>query len=130
MERRGLAAADQVRSEARGRRDRRREAEVEHAEVVLRLLLPSDEDAAEAVHPTVRALDDPAPGLEARAAAQRLGLLAACADVRGVAELVEQLVDLGVVVALVETHPLALARPRLGPLHRDALDRLARPLAV
>ncbi len=36
--------------------------ELHQAEVVVRLLLPADEQAAEAVEPGVGDLDDPAPG--------------------------------------------------------------------
>src|SRR5882672_11337153 len=38
--------------------------EVQEREVVLRLLLPTHQDAAEAVHPRVRPLHDPTPRLE------------------------------------------------------------------
>ena len=40
--------------------------EVEHAEVVLHLLLPADQDPAEPVHPAVCPLHHPAPGLVPR----------------------------------------------------------------
>jgi hypothetical protein len=70
--------------------------------VVVGLLAPADEQAAEAVEPGVGALDDPAAGAEAGVAFELFLLLAAGADVAGEAELVEELVDLRVVVALVE----------------------------
>lgn len=75
--------------------------EVEHGKVVLALLLPADQDAAEAVEPGVGALDDPAAGAEAGLVFERLRLLAAGVDVGGEAELGYELVDLGIVVALV-----------------------------
>ena len=52
------------------------------------------------------ALDDPAASAEAGLAFDRLRFFAAAADVRGEAELVGELVDLGVVVAAVEAEPL------------------------
>jgi hypothetical protein len=71
----------------------------------------------------VRAFDDPAAGAEAGLALERLRLLAAAADVGGEAELGAELVDLGIVVALVQAEPLRPLRPRLGPGDRDRLDR-------
>lgn len=76
------------------------------------------------------ALDDPAARPVAGLALELLGLLAAGADVRGEAELLGELVDLGVVVALVQAEPLWLLRGRLGPLDRDRLDRGAGELEV
>ena len=49
---------------------------------------------------------------------------------RGERELLEQLVDLGVVVALVEADPLRQFGRRLGPGDRDRLDRGAAELEV
>ena len=51
--------------------------EVQHRQVVLRLLLPANQDASEAIHPGVRALNDPASRLEARLLLDQLGFFAA-----------------------------------------------------
>ena len=50
---------------------------MQHAEIVLALLLPADEDPAEAVEPTVRSFDDPASGSVAHLSRQQLGLFTA-----------------------------------------------------
>ena len=96
---------------------------MEHREVGVGAFLPAGEDAAEAVEPGVGALDDPAAGAEAGLAFDCLRLLAAAADVGGEAELVGELVYLGVVVAAVEAEPLRLLRCRRGSLDRDRLER-------
>jgi hypothetical protein len=103
---------------------------VEHGEVVLGLLLPADEDPAEAIQPGVGALDDPAAGAEAGLVRERSGFLAAGADVGSEAELGEELSDFVVVVALVEAEVLRRLGRRLGPLDRDALERQADELVV
>ena len=103
---------------------------MEHGEVGVGAFLPAGEDAAEAVEPGVGALDDPAAGAEAGLALELLRLLAAGADVGGEAELGGELVDLGIVVALVQAEPLRLLRCRLGPLEWDRLDRGAGKLEV
>ncbi len=103
---------------------------MEHREVGVGAFLPAGEDAAEAVEPGVGAFDDPAAGAEAGLALDRLGFLAAAADVGGKAELRGEFVYLGVVVALVDAQPLRLLRGRLGPLNRDRLDRGAAQLEV
>jgi hypothetical protein len=88
------------------------------------------EDAAEAVEPGVGALDDPAACAEAGLALDRLRLLMAAADVGGERELLGELADLLVVVGGVEAEPLRDLRRRLGPLDRDALERVAGELVV
>jgi hypothetical protein len=103
---------------------------VEHGEVGVGSFLPADEDAAEAMEPGVGALDDPAAGAEAGLALERLGFLAAAADVRGEGELRAELAHFVVVVALVEAESLRLLGRRLRPLDRDRLDRGAGELEV
>ena len=60
----------------------------------------------------------------------RLRLFAATADVCGERELLRERIHLRVVVALVEAESLRPLRSRLGPLDRDALDRVAGELEV
>jgi hypothetical protein len=98
--------------------------------VIVGFLRPADEEAAEAVEPGVGALDDPAAGAEAGLALERLRFLAAGADVRGEAELVDERAHLVVVVALVQAEPLRPLRSGLRPLDRDRLDRLSDQLEV
>src|SRR5712692_3838133 len=96
---------------------------MKHREVGVGPLLPADEDAAEAMQPGMRPLDDPAPCPEAHLALDRLRLLAAGADVGGEAKLGGELAHFGVVVAAVEAEALRTACRRLGSLDRDRLER-------
>src|SRR4051812_29446357 len=103
---------------------------MQHAEVVLDLLLPTDQNPAESIHPAVGPLYHPATGLEPRLPLQRLRLLASGPYMRREAELPNQLPGVVVVVTLVQTHPLRLLLRRLGTLHRDALQRRLHQLLV
>ena len=103
---------------------------MEHREVGVGAFLPAGEDATEAIQPRVGAFDDPAAGAEAGLAFDCLRLLAAAADMRCEAELVGELVDLGIVVAAVEAEPLRRLRCRCGSLDRDRFDRGASELEV
>jgi len=103
---------------------------VEHCEVGVGAFLPAGEDAAEAVEPGVGAFDDPAAGAEAGLALDRLCFGAAAADVGGERELLGEFADLLVVVSGVEAESLRKLRRRLGPLDRDALERVAGELVV
>jgi hypothetical protein len=76
--------------------------ELEQGAVVAWFLRPADQEAAEAVEPGVGALDHPAAGAVAGLALEQRLLLAAGADVAAEAEFGEQVVHLGVVVALVQ----------------------------
>ena len=62
---------------------------MEHGEVGVGAFLPTGEDAAEAIHPGVGALYDPAAGAEAGLVLDRFCFFAAAADVGGEPELVE-----------------------------------------
>jgi len=103
---------------------------VEHGEVGVGAFLPAGEDAAEAMQPGVRALDDPAAGTEAGLAFERLRLLAAGADVTGEAKLAGELVYLGEVVAFVQAEPLRPLCCRLRTGDRNRLDGGACELEV
>ena len=69
-----------------------------HGEVIRRLLLPTDQDAAEAVHPGMRALDDPATGSGA-GVALGVALLAARPEMECETERQSELARLGVIIA-------------------------------
>jgi hypothetical protein len=104
---------------------------VEHREVGVGAFFPAGEDAAEAVEPGVGSFDDPAASAEASLAFDRFCFLATAADVGGEGELLSELADLPVVVGTVEAEPLRGLRRRLGPLDRDALERVAgEPVVV
>src|SRR5665647_189782 len=78
-------------------------SEMEHRQVVLRVLLPPDEQSAEAVHPGMGALDHPAPRPVARDPLLVRLLLAPGADMSGVAVGLDQLSHLIVAVPLIQT---------------------------
>src|SRR3954471_23174572 len=103
---------------------------MQHTEVVLHLLLPSDQDPPEPIHPAMRPLHHPTPGLETRLPLQRLRLLTSGTHVGREAELPDQLPSVVIVITLVQTHPLRLFLRRLGTLHRDALQRRLGQLLV
>ena len=103
---------------------------MQHGEVGVGAFLPAGEDAAEAVEPGVGAFDDPAASAEAGLAFDGLRFFAAAADVGGERELLGEFPDLLVVVGGVEAEPLRDLGRRLGPLDRDALERVARELVV
>jgi hypothetical protein len=102
---------------------------MEHGEVIRRLLLAANEDATEAVHPGMRALDDPA----ARSGASvTLGadLLATPPEMQRKAELQSELARLLVIVALVQTKMLRRLSGGRRPLRHEALERLPHQLVI
>lgn len=98
---------------------------MQECDIVLGLLFPADEDAAKAVHPTVRAFDYPAPGAKARFAFDSLGFFAPRADMTREAELGHGIADFLVIVAFVQTQALRLLRRWLRPLHDYACKGIA-----
>jgi hypothetical protein len=97
--------------------------ELEEREVVLGFLRPADQECAVAVEPGVAGLDDPAAGAPSRDRPFQLELVAAAADVRGVAVAGRELSDPWVGVAAVETETVRTLGGRLGPLDRDRVER-------
>ena len=59
-------------------------------QVVAYFLVPADQHAPEAIHPTMRALHDPPPGFEPGFLLQRFGLFPPRTDVGGEAKLVSK----------------------------------------
>ena len=98
LSRKGTCMADlAVEDEAGGK--------VDEAEIVGRLLVPADEQAAEAVEPAVGDLDDPAPGRVAVGVAgwwQGLRIRRLGRDVRGIATADGDLTAGGVVIAPIQ----------------------------
>jgi hypothetical protein len=78
----------------------------------------------------VGALDHPAARLESGLALDRLRLFATRANMRGEPELLRELPDLLVVVALVEAELLRVAPRRFGLLYGNALDGFPGELEV
>ena len=103
---------------------------MEHGDVVVGLLVPADQHAAEAVDPAVRPLHHPPPRFATSFLLQGLGLFATRTARRGAAQRGPQVPSLRLGVAFVHTPPLgSLCRGR-GPLDGDLLARLTRQLTV
>ena len=98
--------------------------------MVCEFLAPAGEEAAEAVEPGVGAFDHPAARSEAGLVFELLLLFAAGADMTGECELDQQLVDGGVVVALVEAKPLLAAAFGVRAGDQDAFEGGAEELEV
>src|SRR5262245_7077255 len=91
-------------------------------QVVADFLVPTDEHTPEAIHPTMRAFDHPAPGFEPRLLLECLGFVPTSTDVCREAKLLQEVPHLVVVVALIQTQPLRPLRGRVGPLYGDACN--------
>src|ERR1035437_4883677 len=103
---------------------------MKQSQIILGLLLPPRQDAAEAVHPTVGPFHHPAAGLETGLVFDRLGFFAAGPNVGGVTELQDQLTCLIVVVSLVQAEPLWTLPRGLGAWDRNAFKRRLHHLEI
>src|SRR5688572_5789782 len=99
-------------------------------QVVAHFLIPADQHAPEAIHPTMRAFHHPPPCFETGFLLECLGLFPAGSDVGGESELGQQLTHFVVVVAFVHGHALWLFRRRLRPRDGDTRDGLSGHLEV
>ena len=86
-------------------------SKVQHSQIVVQTLLPTDEQASEPIQPAMAALDHPTAGAVTWKGLLFLPLLASAADVRCVSVPSHQLLDFSKVIALVQTQPLRLCRP-------------------
>src|SRR5262245_40008760 len=99
-------------------------------QIVAYVLVPADQHAPEAIHPTMGAFHHPPPCLETELLLERLGLLAPGPDVGGEPELGEQVADLVEVIAFIQAHPLRPSRGWLWPRDRDTSNGLSGHLEV
>ena len=79
-------------------------------------LFPTNQNAAESVHPTMRALDHPASGAEAGFLFDRGGFFAASTDMRCKAKLSYQRAHFLIVIASVQAKSLWKRRCRSRPV--------------
>ena len=86
---------------------------MKEGDVVVGRLVPTDQNAPEAVQPAVSAFHDPAAGFEPSFPFAGLSLFAWTPDVGGEAELLQGMAHLSEVVALVQAQTLGMrwARP-------------------
>src|SRR5260370_19986101 len=103
---------------------------MEQGQVILRLFVPPNEQAAKAVHPGMAAFHDPTACFEARLPLDGLGLFSAWANVGGQAECTQDVAHLIIVVALVQTHPLWMLFAWLRTLDHDAFDARAHQFHI
>src|SRR5215472_4195119 len=86
---------------------------MEKGQVIFRLFVPTDEQAAKAVHPRMRPFHDPTPRFEARFSLDGFGLRSSWANMGGKTEFAQDVTHLVIVIALVQAHALRLLLGRL-----------------
>ncbi len=96
---------------------------MKQGQIVLRLFVPSNEQAAKAIHPGMTAFHHPAPRLEARFSLDGFGFFSAWANMGRKAELAQDVAHFVVVIPFVQTHPWRLLFAWLRTLNYDAFDR-------
>src|SRR6267143_3431390 len=94
---------------------------MKESHIVLALLLPTDQDPSEAIHPAVGTLDDPATRFEPGVALETLGFFSTPANVRRVPELLREIPDLVVIVSPVQAEILELSSGA-GSIHRNTFQ--------
>lgn len=82
-------------------------------------LFPSNQDATEAVHPTVRAFNNPASRTETCLSFNTPRLLATRVQMEGKAELGDRFTHFGIAVTLIEAEALWMRGSRLGALQHE-----------
>jgi len=103
---------------------------MQHTRVILRFLLPTNQNATVSIHPTVCPFSHPAASLKPHGTPDQLRLLTARANMRREAEFRCQITHLVKVIPFVQTQVLRLVQRRPGSFHGDAFDRLPRKLEV
>src|SRR6266550_5081660 len=103
---------------------------MEHGDVVLWFLAPTDQNPAKAIHPTMRPLHYVAPGPAPRLAFHLLGLFSLGRDVGGKAELCDDLPHFVIGIALVQTQVLGCRAAGVRALDRYTQQRFFGKLHV
>jgi hypothetical protein len=98
--------------------------------VVASFLIPPDEQTSTALHPTIRAVYHPPPSLEPCVLFECVRLFVPCADVGCDPARVEQVSDLVLVIAFLQTSSLRRSGGRVGPHCGDTLTGVSRHLEV
>ena len=79
---------------------------MQRPQVVAHFLIPPDEQTPEAIHPAMRAFDNPPPGFEAHLLLERLGFVPSRPDMRGQAKLWQPVSHLVIVIAFLQAQSL------------------------
>ena len=103
---------------------------MKEGDVVVGRLVPTDQNAPEAVQPAVSAFHHPAAGFEPSFPFDGLSLFASTPDVGGEAELVQGAAHLSEVVALVQAQTLGMFWSRRRARHRQAVHRSPHQLHI
>ncbi len=103
---------------------------MQHGRIVLRFLLPPNQNATVSIHPTVSPFGHPAASLETRGTPEQLRLLTARANMRREPEFLRELAHFVVVIPLVQTQVLRPVQRRSRSFHGNAFERLSRKLEV
>ena len=103
---------------------------MQHSRVVLRFLLPANQDATVSIHPTVCPFSHPAASLEPRGSPDQLRLLAARANMCREPEFLREVTHFVIVIPFVQAQVLRLVPRRPGSSYGNAFDRLPRKLEV
>ncbi len=103
---------------------------MQHTRVILRFLLPTNQNATVSIHPTVCPFSHPAASLESRGTPDQLRLLTARANMRREPEFPRQVTHFVKVIPFVQTQVLRFLPRRPGSFHGNAFDRLPRKLEV
>src|SRR5215831_9872968 len=103
---------------------------MQEGQIMLRLFIPAYQDASEAVHPGVRPLHHPTPGLLPRLLFHRLCFLTTRANMRGEPKCLQNIAHLLIVVAFVEAHALRLCCRWLWALDDQAIERRSHQFHV
>ena len=103
---------------------------MQHARVILRFLLPTNQNATVSIHPTVRPLSHPAASLEPRGTPNQLRFFTARANMRREPEFHCQITHFVIVIPFVQTQVLRPAQRRPGSFYGNAFECLPRELEV
>jgi len=103
---------------------------MKHCQIVFDLLFPPDEEPPKAVQPRMRSFHDPTTRSVAQDSFLILRFFTTRTDMRCVAELFYQLLNLRVIISLVQTQVLGCLLRWLRPFHNNAFQRRANQLHI
>jgi hypothetical protein len=103
---------------------------MQHARVILRFLLPTNQNSTVSVHPTVCPFGHPAASLEPRGTPDQLRLLTARANMRREPKFPREVTDFVIVIPFVQAQVLRPVPRRPRSFHGNVFDRLPRKFEV
>jgi len=103
---------------------------MQKSDIVFRLFIPTNEDPSKAVQPTMRPFHHPAAGLFAGFVFDFLSFLSTRTNMFSKTKLLQNVPDLLIIIAFVQTHALRLLGGWLRTLHHDIFHRLANQFHI